>query len=107
MLEFFKKWWLDQRDWWANWPTSTLLKKRPELHANTSFNTKEVSVRLQSYSWTRAPCGEICSISSDLYFNQLLAVFSHRDSILSSGMAEFEGMRIERPMLLPTHLDGT
>ena len=27
MLEFFKKWWTNQRDWWANWPTSTLLKK--------------------------------------------------------------------------------
>ena len=29
MLEFFKKWWAGRSDWWANWPTSTLLKKRP------------------------------------------------------------------------------
>ena len=27
VLEFFKKWWANRRDWWANWPTSTLLKK--------------------------------------------------------------------------------
>ena len=27
VLEFFKKWSAGQRDWWANWPTSTLLKK--------------------------------------------------------------------------------
>ena len=27
VLEFSKKWWVNQRDWWANWSISTFLKK--------------------------------------------------------------------------------
>ena len=51
VLEFFKKWWANRRDYWANCPTSTLLKKGL-LHSYSIEFNRNIYIIHNENSWS-------------------------------------------------------